>query len=30
MNKEPNQEQIKEFWEWCGLKEVITRTTDKN
>ncbi len=20
MNKEPTQERIKEFWEWCGLK----------
>jgi len=20
MNKEPTQEQIKEFWEWCGFK----------
>ena len=22
---EPTQEQIKEFWEWCGIKEIISK-----
>ena len=25
--KDPSQEQIKEFWEWCGFREVYSQTT---
>jgi len=27
-NKEPTQEQIKEFWEWCGLHKHIFENVD--
>ncbi len=25
--KEPSGEQIKEFWEWCGFKEIVSKET---
>ena len=29
-DKQPTQERIKEFWEWCGVVEIIRPTTDEN